>query len=82
MRDYARQVLRPDSNVAEREEAIQASKLSVKEKAALASRRLVDSCTVLPKLVSVKRFSVQIIHSLGNMYKGSTFLEKCWHISL
>lgn len=63
-------------------EAIEVSRVIVKEVEALATRSMGYSWTVPLRLVFVETFTVLIIRFHGNVYRGATLSEKYRHNSV
>lgn len=66
----AKQVLNKDSQIDGVEDSVKASKASVKEVVSLASKRIVNSCTVPLGLASIQKFSVHIMRFRRLAYKN------------
>lgn len=79
---YERQVLSLESDVFKVEEAVEASKVFITERAALALMGTVDSWTVLPGTVPVKKLHAQIMHVHGNKQKYFKLIGERQHIPL
>lgn len=72
---YAKQFFSPDFDRAGGKEATVTSNVVLKEMAALVSIRTVETSTVPPGLVPIRKFQVHVVRSLGNMYRGVTFFK-------
>lgn len=79
---YAKQVLRPDSDINRSKIAAEARTVPLKEMTALVSKKSVSKWNVPSKLVHVYIFPGYTRHFLENLYKDGTWLEKCRDISL
>lgn len=77
---FAKYVLSPNSDIAGSKKALEASKEFLKETAALASKRRVYSCTVLPGPVSVQKFPVQTVRFFGTVGNDAKLFKECQRI--
>lgn len=82
MKDFARQILNPASNLVGNEEAVKLCKVLIKSKEPISSRRMVDSWAEPACVVPVLILPLQIIHFVRNMYNNAAIYERCQHIAL
>lgn len=79
---FAKYIFRLDSNIAGSKETIEASKVCVKEMAALESRKEVHSWTMLPGPVPLQIFPVDIIYCPVTLYRDASMFEGCRDVFL
>lgn len=82
MEVYIKQVLSADFDINGSDELVEASKVLVMKMAALGYKQTGNIWTLLPRLVPVQKFVVDVIRFLGDLYKDATLLEKCQQIPL
>lgn len=82
MEVYANQVLSADSDLTGSREAVEMSRMFVKEIAVPLSKRTADSQNVPSGLVPVHTFPVYITHILRNVCNDVTLFENCGHIPI
>lgn len=73
---YAEQILSSESDTVKSEEAVEASKVFVKQMAGLASERRVDNWTRSAILAPVHKIPVHIMYLFENVYKDAALFEK------
>lgn len=79
---HAKQDSCPGSEIAGREETTEASKVLVKEVAAILSRRRAEKWTVPLGLISIQTCHVHTVHFTGNINSDAALFEKFCHIHL
>lgn len=80
MKVYSRKVFSLHFDIAGSVEAFEASKVFVRRK--LLRQKMVDSLAVLPALLPVQIFVVDIKNFFANVYIDATLFEKCRLIPL
>lgn len=76
------QVLSPELDQNGSREALDASKVFVKNMKALSSWSRADSWPVLPRMAFLYTLPVYILHLFGNVYMDAALFEKFWNIPL